>query len=630
MDIAEVTKCVMQEKYKCVSFDIFDTLLKRTVEKPVDVFELIEKSFINDNYKKKRLRAEGVARKNSASEDVTIDEIYNYFGSSSDVSNELKQLEQTTELDIVVANKPIVNLLNACCKAGKYIIIVSDMYLKRDTLSKMLDKIGVEKYDRLYISGEMGKTKLSGHIWKDILVEIEQEGISSKQIIHIGDNYNNDYLMVKRNGIDACFLEEKNDTHLYWKKEKSDINQNHFYHTVKNTLFSETDNSTAYRLGYTWLGPVLYQYSMWLHKQEEMYDSILFVSREGYFLKIIYEAIYGVSNKCKYIHLNKNILRLPALYINPLPEVFIKFFPSVERIQIFELVEMLGMNRDDTDVTEVVKKYFASDTVSLSKDYLYTEQFVKFFKDCAEIGKERWKLQYDNLKLYINQIVTGKKVALVNNSIEASVQSILMDIMSLDITGIHFVISKKGYERIGGNCKVWFGENCCEWKKKVFAAHSILFEHMLFPGEGTALRLDKKGNHINVVTDSSMLENSNKLNVVEIQRGAMDYIALASKTLPMSVANKTILDGMCELYLMPQLEDVKLLSKLSDYELHYKQNVCLNIENSSMFERIQMLCKKSRMHWIRGSLKMNGASDMEMRIYKVLTRIKWSLNRYYK
>ena len=43
IDVAGIIKQI--EKYDVVSFDIFDTLLKRNVKKPTDIFRYMEKKY---------------------------------------------------------------------------------------------------------------------------------------------------------------------------------------------------------------------------------------------------------------------------------------------------------------------------------------------------------------------------------------------------------------------------------------------------------------------------------------------------------------------------------------------------------------------------------------------------------
>ena len=49
-------------KYKYISFDIFDTLIKRNVEKPEDIFKIVEKklqieNFYESIFKEKKIRS---------------------------------------------------------------------------------------------------------------------------------------------------------------------------------------------------------------------------------------------------------------------------------------------------------------------------------------------------------------------------------------------------------------------------------------------------------------------------------------------------------------------------------------------------------------------------------------------
>ena len=52
------------EKYQVISFDVFDTLLKRNIKNPKDVFTYINENIKTNycNYKEERIRAESIAR----------------------------------------------------------------------------------------------------------------------------------------------------------------------------------------------------------------------------------------------------------------------------------------------------------------------------------------------------------------------------------------------------------------------------------------------------------------------------------------------------------------------------------------------------------------------------------------
>ena len=66
---------VLYEKirdYKYVSFDIFDTLVKRNVEEPTDIFSIMEKT-VGLGFKTKRIEAEKRARSELGKTEVETD-----------------------------------------------------------------------------------------------------------------------------------------------------------------------------------------------------------------------------------------------------------------------------------------------------------------------------------------------------------------------------------------------------------------------------------------------------------------------------------------------------------------------------------------------------------------------------
>ncbi len=66
------------------SFDIFDTLLKRNLKNPTDVFDFVQKKVEIESFKIKRIEAEQIARRSTNRKEVTLEEIYSYFDGLSD------------------------------------------------------------------------------------------------------------------------------------------------------------------------------------------------------------------------------------------------------------------------------------------------------------------------------------------------------------------------------------------------------------------------------------------------------------------------------------------------------------------------------------------------------------------
>ena len=109
------------------------------------------------------------------------------------------QTEMDTELQFCYANPFMQEVYEKLQRLGKRIILISDMYLPKEFIGRILDKNGYFGYDKLYVSCEYGKSKIDGSLFA--LVRSEQSG----RIVHVGDNARSDIVMAKKNGFDAFY-----------------------------------------------------------------------------------------------------------------------------------------------------------------------------------------------------------------------------------------------------------------------------------------------------------------------------------------------------------------------------------------------------------------------------------------
>ena len=190
-----------------VSFDVFDTLIIRPgIKCPTDVFDLINPRDIN--FKTKRIQAEINARSKSKLEDIKLSDIYNeLFPENSQSAREFEKKEINTELSICKANSEALELYNRIKSSGKRIIIVSDMYLQKDIIEKILNKCSYDTVGvPIYVSSEYGKTKRKGSLYKEVLLNLD---VDANKVMHIGDNLISDYYNAKKYGIVGCLYNKK-------------------------------------------------------------------------------------------------------------------------------------------------------------------------------------------------------------------------------------------------------------------------------------------------------------------------------------------------------------------------------------------------------------------------------------
>ncbi|PPC74647.1 glycosyl transferase family 1 [Pokkaliibacter plantistimulans] len=184
--------------YQAVSFDIFDTLLRRKYSEPDYAKlllgkELTSQGFISsaEAFVSLRNNAEYSLRQIANFQgDVTIVDIYNYvitvMGVDSSYADVWMQREFAYDLEMILPKNEVIELLHSVEKEGKKILLVSDTYYTTDQIEKMLLKVGVKCHYDIYVSSEEKKRKDNGTMWQYLKESLPQQGISS--LLHIGDN----------------------------------------------------------------------------------------------------------------------------------------------------------------------------------------------------------------------------------------------------------------------------------------------------------------------------------------------------------------------------------------------------------------------------------------------------------
>ena len=200
------------EQAQTISFDVFDTLVLRTVRSPADVFDIVESSY-NQNgignaissFKTERIKAESRARSKYAGKEITLNDIYLELSEVYDSAtiDALKNIEVESELSVCKANSEMLTFYKRMKVLGKRIIIVSDMYLPSEVIGTILTHCGFDGYDKLYVSSEYGVMKRYGGLFESVKNDYSDGGI-----LHIGDHPIADYSVPKKMGIKA-FLYRK-------------------------------------------------------------------------------------------------------------------------------------------------------------------------------------------------------------------------------------------------------------------------------------------------------------------------------------------------------------------------------------------------------------------------------------
>jgi len=158
------------------TFDIFDTLLARRCIEPKNIFLEIEKNAELPGFSEARMQAEAAV----SNQQYTLHDIYSHLEKKLGWEKERCLFLMEMEIDIEVSNAISIKENLEAVKNGD--ILITDMYLPRSVILRMLDKVGLRKQIGLVISSG-GKS--SGYIWNVLkeVIPIEQ---------HWGDNLHSD------------------------------------------------------------------------------------------------------------------------------------------------------------------------------------------------------------------------------------------------------------------------------------------------------------------------------------------------------------------------------------------------------------------------------------------------------
>ncbi len=309
----------MVSRAEVVSFDVFDTLVKRNVKAPEDVHREVEKKFFEktgvklDNYQRHRVEAEREARREERGEETSLEEIFRHMrGIPEAYKGMLLRLEEETEVGICCPCRRVKRFYQMAKKKGKPILITSDMYLRETVIRKILKRCGYGGFERLYLSSSYGLCKSTGTIYDVIKKDYP---LWKGKLLHIGDHVKSDFWMARKKGIKACLIDGQEINLKYWKRrKKGDFRYEKLFSFMNN--HTGNPHSEAASIGYEILGPMLLGYCMWMKEKtkKDSIDKIFFLSREG---KILQEAFGILYPECRipqhYLSVSRQSLLVPLL-----------------------------------------------------------------------------------------------------------------------------------------------------------------------------------------------------------------------------------------------------------------------------------------------------------------------------
>ena len=210
---------------KVITFDIWDTILKRTCHPEEIKVHTLRYYYYKEYFKIKeeyrneltlyRLRDSIEVEEYEKARERGVDGECNFrevlatlierthLGTEKEketLKQELPEYEINREIEKTYINPLITDIFNKYDKNTKYCI--SDFYMPKEDLIKILNAHGLDKkFKEIYVSADIMKTKRDeGHLFEYFS---EKENIKYENMIHVGDNQHSDIDMAKRYGIET-------------------------------------------------------------------------------------------------------------------------------------------------------------------------------------------------------------------------------------------------------------------------------------------------------------------------------------------------------------------------------------------------------------------------------------------
>ena len=297
--------------FDLVSFDIFDTLISRSVCRPDDLFRLMEKRInreigINCDFPSARKAAEEKAN-NRKGKYTNIYDIYEAIpevcSALGKYAETIMQWELEMELDLCFPREDMLKVYNFVHASGKRILLISDMYLPKAVLEKMLLKCGYGGYEDIWVSCERGERKDDGSMWESFYgtygaIKSIHCGDNAHSDIQLPGNYRKETFFVL-NPFEGIGLSDLNPLIKKWSKKSNSVSMIVslgliINRKIFNSPFVLEENGRLmiddpFEFGYCAFGPLLAYFTEWVLSKCKV-KKLLLLSREGYILNRFFDT----------------------------------------------------------------------------------------------------------------------------------------------------------------------------------------------------------------------------------------------------------------------------------------------------------------------------------------------------
>lgn len=439
------------DRHDNISFDIFDTLITRKVLYPENVFELISERIgsLNFDYVAERIKAE---KRLSIHTIPNIYEIYEEIKRKTSADEYtvkmLIESEIETEKKLLIRREVMVELLNYAILQKKKVYLISDMYLTKEIIKNILTGLKIDGYADILVSCDYGVDKSNGLYYR--YKEVVKEG----SYLHIGDSEVGDGICAMSCDINCFLIKSPSDMlHIsvgrslikHMQNKTGMLEMGMYASGIFNNPFSLYKSAgrlkinSTYDFGYLYVAPVITEFILWLigRMQETHFDKILFISRDGYLIK----ALYDIAKK-----------RLSDKNGGILPDS--EYFLTSRRLCIASTIEdeesiryAVALSFDGTPVELLEKRFFVKEEMKIDNELIYLDRTEYALTHKEAIYKKSKELR-DNYLEYIKKLGIGidERIAIFDFVSTGTCQMCIEKLLGMKLTGMYYTRIYEDYE----------------------------------------------------------------------------------------------------------------------------------------------------------------------------------------
>ncbi|AZL06657.1 polysialyltransferase family glycosyltransferase [Brevibacterium aurantiacum] len=310
-EYVELVRQISDPGVRAVSFDLFDTLVKRPAVNASDVFALLDRR-LRDLMPKfvrfsdvrstvfKRLDAQ-MKQHGGRPAEYALSQVYDYIGGvlglDSDQQASLMAEEVKLEAELVQLRRSGFALTQVAEAYDKPWAVTTDTYFDEDQLNAVaLSKLPASAH-HVTTSLQNQKTKAAGDLFAVTATVFD---LPKNAILHVGDRKDHDVDNAERAGLKGAWLPSATDAAQFhprlaatWKDVREErasallrgmIQSEVFDNPYRNFADDSTCGGSPELLGYAAVAPALIGWASWILQTAARHDNdaLLFLSRDGY------------------------------------------------------------------------------------------------------------------------------------------------------------------------------------------------------------------------------------------------------------------------------------------------------------------------------------------------------------